>query len=485
MRILRMRSMRSGGRGAARARGSRPAGSRGAWRRAAVVLLPLLILAGTLAPSAISAQPSAASVRAAKVRAAQAAHSAEEREQRLAAKRREAEARRIALRERRLAATGTRVTPYGHVEVSCTQVTYFFSNSPEAPNAFSEGSTTTVTEVVSIDGERLAPVLFTFFGSSGSNTIPITVNAGLHRIDALARWSTNGVKGANWDIPASRTCEAGQPAPGYSIEKLQAIAGTGQFVPSPLTGEVGQTVDYKIVVTNTGNEPLTMSNLSDPNCEPGTITGGPGSRPLEIGAATIFRCTHVLTPADRLATSYSNTATITGTPAGGTPITTPSNTVVVNIPPAKTPEPPPGGPVTTPTTSGGSSGAGNIGVLASSGSRLPRLEALGTTSSAPGLNGRPEGCVRSSFLVSVKAKGVKSVTFYLDGHRLKTLTAKSARKGRLSFRIRTAHLKVGVHRLKARITIIPTTASTKTVTVTRSLKFARCASATLSPKFTG
>ena len=93
--------------------------------------------------------------------------------------------------------------------------------------------------------------------------------------------------------------------------------------------------------------------------------------------------------------------------------------------------------------------------------------------------------MRSSFVVSIKAKNVKSVTFYLDGHRLKTLTAKSARKGRLSVRIQTSRLKPGVHRLKARITLVPNTASTKTITVTRSLKFARCASATVSPKFTG
>src|SRR5262249_43318230 len=43
------------------------------------------------------------------------------------------------------------------------------------------------------------------------------------------------------------------PTPGYRIEKQQEIEGnkTG-FTTSPVTGKIGQTVDYKIVVTNTG-----------------------------------------------------------------------------------------------------------------------------------------------------------------------------------------------------------------------------------------
>ena len=50
--------------------------------------------------------------------------------------------------------------------------------------------------------------------------------------------------------------------PGFTIEKLQEISGVGTaFTSSPLTGKLGQTVDYEILVTNTGNEALTLFRL--------------------------------------------------------------------------------------------------------------------------------------------------------------------------------------------------------------------------------
>ena len=43
--------------------------------------------------------------------------------------------------------------------------------------------------------------------------------------------------------------------PAFTIEKEQKLEGEGGFTKSKLTGKVGQTVDYKIVVKNTGNVP--------------------------------------------------------------------------------------------------------------------------------------------------------------------------------------------------------------------------------------
>jgi hypothetical protein len=103
---------------------------------------------------------------------------------------------------------------------------------------------------------------------------------------------------------------------------------------------------------------------------------------------------------------------------------------------------------------------------------------------APALNG-PQGCLRPGFVASVNAAGVQSVTFYLDGHRLRTLAGKSVRHGKLSISLKAATLRLGGHRLVASITMASAAPSAKPVVTLRGLTVVRCASATLVPKFTG
>jgi uncharacterized repeat protein (TIGR01451 family) len=122
------------------------------------------------------------------------------------------------------------------------------------------------------------------------------------------------------------------PTPDFDIEKLQRISGAfGEFTKSALTGEVGQTIDYEILVKDTGNTQLTLSSFTDANCE--TIQGGP-SKALLSGERATYTCQHLITIADQRAGSRSNTATVTATPVRGqgSASTHISNTVVVNIP---------------------------------------------------------------------------------------------------------------------------------------------------------
>jgi hypothetical protein len=102
----------------------------------------------------------------------------------------------------------------------------------------------------------------------------------------------------------------------------------------------------------------------------------------------------------------------------------------------------------------------------------------------PKLKGAPQGCARSVLHVSLKAAHVASVTFYLDGHKLKTLTAKNAHKGLLSIKINPAKLKVGVHKLVAKITM-DRIGSAKAVKGTRTMRILRCDPPKVTPKFTG
>src|SRR5205807_2242485 len=100
------------------------------------------------------------------------------------------------------------------------------------------------------------------------------------------------------------------PAPAFTIEKLERIAGS--FTTATLSGKVGQTVEYEIVVTDTGDTLLSLSNFTDGRCDPGTIAGGPGAKALAPGESTKYTCTHVLTNADQIAGRYENVAGDTG-----------------------------------------------------------------------------------------------------------------------------------------------------------------------------
>jgi hypothetical protein len=268
------------------------------------------------------------------------------------------------------------------------------------------------------------------------------------------------------------------PAPAFSIEKLQQIAGAGgSYTSSQLTGVAGQTVDYEILVKNTGNVPLSLGSFSDPQCDAGTLAGGTeGGAALPAGASTTYTCTHLLDTADAVAGSYLNTVTLTGAPPGGegSPVTNSSNTVVVTV-----------SPTASGNTLSSTSTAGVTGVLSSTSTQAPSKSGVLAFSSAtvPTLKG-PQGCVRHDFRVNIKAADVASVTFYLDGHKLRTLTAKNAHKGLLTLLINPDKLKVGPHKLTAKITMTHT-GSTKAKQGTRTVRILRCSSAALTPKFTG
>jgi hypothetical protein len=128
------------------------------------------------------------------------------------------------------------------------------------------------------------------------------------------------------------TTQPPQPTaePSFTIEKLQQIAGAGSgFTTAPLTGSIGQVVDYQIVVKNTGNVPETFSEFSDPHCDPGTLAGGPGSSAVGPGDSTTYTCAHRLAQVG----PYTNEAVVTGNTTGGTPVVHVSNQVLVTVPP--------------------------------------------------------------------------------------------------------------------------------------------------------
>ncbi len=100
--------------------------------------------------------------------------------------------------------------------------------------------------------------------------------------------------------------------PSFTIEKLQRIAGEGSYSAAEHMGELGKTVEYKIVVKNTGNVSLKFGSLKDTGCEGITPAGA-----TELAAGTppeeSFSCTHTLSAVG----AYTNEATIEGNEGTG------------------------------------------------------------------------------------------------------------------------------------------------------------------------
>ena len=87
----------------------------------------------------------------------------------------------------------------------------------------------------------------------------------------------------------------------FTVQKLQRLAG--EYTASELTGVIGETVHYEIVVTDTGTAPITISQLTDPGC---VDLSGPAVLALAPGESTSATCEHVLTQAGR----YTNSASV-------------------------------------------------------------------------------------------------------------------------------------------------------------------------------
>jgi uncharacterized repeat protein (TIGR01451 family) len=487
-------------------RSRKPRARRRPWARALALVVPLaLVLIATLAPSGQARGTRERSPEEEALVATQSAEKQErrqaEREERAQAKQQQREERAAARKERSESSQGEakqdgaphpnplqREREHAVVTFGCSQVTWEWRGFRDTPSP-----TNTVKEVVTVDHEYGVGSLFTFTGTAATDTISFPILApGHYTIDAWGHWKhtqANGL-GGGFDVHAPVTC---LPDPALSVTKEQKLeGGSGSFTESPLSGVTGQTVDYEILVKNTGNVPLTLGSFTDAHCDAGTISE-PASPSLAEGAVATYTCKHVLSAEDATVGTYSNTATVTGTPLAGDgePVRKTSNTVVANVTEAS----PSGGnggnnSGTNPGSGSGNgsatgTGTGSTGVLSSTTSAAPKLGVLAFASATvPGLKGAPSGCARKSFRVSVKSTDVASVTFYLDSHKLKTLTAKNARKGLLSIEIDPTKLSVGVHKLTARITMTHT-GSTAAKVGSRSVAVLRCHSAVVEPKFTG
>jgi uncharacterized repeat protein (TIGR01451 family) len=178
--------------------------------------------------------------------------------------------------------------------------------------------------------------------NSGSNTlspggqVEWTCSHVLTAADVAGYTNTATVIGTAPDgtqVNARDSVIAYSDTPGMQVVKLQRDGTSGGFTTSQITGSVGDTIDYEIQVTNTGNVPLTLS-LSDPHCDSGTIagpfsvSGTLNGDVLAPGGVAQYTCSHVLSASD--IPSFTNVGTITGNPPSGPPLTG-TGIVVANV----------------------------------------------------------------------------------------------------------------------------------------------------------
>ena len=90
--------------------------------------------------------------------------------------------------------------------------------------------------------------------------------------------------------------------------------------------------------------------------------------------------------------------------------------------------------------------------------------------------GAPSGCAGLRFRARVKGKGIAKVVFYLDGKKVKTIR----KSGGGSVLIDTRPLRIGAHRLMAKVTFVASS-TIKRKTLKRT--FQRCKF--VGPRFTG
>jgi hypothetical protein len=90
----------------------------------------------------------------------------------------------------------------------------------------------------------------------------------------------------------------------------------------------------------------------------------------------------------------------------------------------------------------------------------------------------PSGCVKQAFRARVSGRSIASVTFFVDGRKVKTVRRGSA----FSLKVNPAKYGLGRHKVVA---VVRFTAESGTKARRLPLTFRRCAQGAVAPRFTG
>jgi hypothetical protein len=114
--------------------------------------------------------------------------------------------------------------------------------------------------------------------------------------------------------------------PAITLQKTERLGDVAQYVVS-LAAKIGQVVNYRMIVTNSGDTPLAVG-LIDPECDGGSLVAD-GPTTIGPGAIVEYTCSHRLVAADGAV--LVNTATASGTTATGATVGPVSSSAAVQI----------------------------------------------------------------------------------------------------------------------------------------------------------
>ena len=235
------------------------------------------------------------------------------------------------------------------------------------------------------------------------------------------------------------------------------------------TAAAGSTFTYFFKATNIGNVTLTNVEPTDDRCQSTLTRVEPNvaDPTFDKGDEWFYTCT-VVAPAGPV--QVDNVAKVCGDfdAEGVDPMTVcDDDSHTFTVPPPGTP------PGTPPGDSPPPNSTPNV-VPPPSGDVLPEAIASGRAS----LRG-PSGCVKQAFQARVNGRSIASVTFFVDGRRVKQVNAQRAS---YSLTVLPRTYGFGRHKIVARVRF---TAASETKGRSIPLTFRRCAQGATAPRFTG
>jgi prealbumin domain-containing protein len=314
-----------------------------------------------------------------------------------------------------------------------------------------------------VDGTDVA----TQVGDNGSGTT--TVTTGTHTV---------GEAGANLgDYVSSTSC---RNAAGYEVAKGTGVLNVAVASKDAITCTITNTRMTGTIVVTKRLLPSTDPGRFDLQVDGADVAtqvgdGGTGSKVVPTGSHTVGEAGANLADYTSSTSCKDTSGTEVATGSGAVDVTvgngdtitcTITNTRKATPTPPSTPQPP---SVPTPQPQ-------PAPAQAVAGVKTVSRPARGTAA----LQG-PRTCPRTaSVSASVRGRQIRRVTFFVRGHKVKTVT--KAANGRWTLTLRTSSLRRGANAVTARVEF--TTAS-RTKTRTLRITITRCAARVVQPQFTG